>query len=224
MVHRNRGFCVLLVLAAALAVGCGDDGGGVLTGEVERPTSTLQSPAGSSTTLPVISSTTATSPPTTRVPSKVGEPPSTVPSGRVPVDGPRPATTPNISQPLDSLHDGEHVAFMVDVDVARREVDIDVVQWFLRPDFETAIAEGRLSSSDPCLELDYCIANAQDRVRVMSVAPNARVSVVDYASCCESLRTDALSDVFDRMREGRDLFVLEVVGGQVTALDELYLP
>ena len=112
---------------------------------------------------------------------------------------------------------------MVDVDPSGRTVDIDVVQWILRPDFEAAIVDGRLSADDPCTGLDDCIANAQDRVRTMPVAPAARVSIVDYDNCCGSVRTDSLGDVFTRMREGRDLFALTVAGGRITALDELYL-
>jgi hypothetical protein len=168
-------------------------------------------------------STTTPAPSTTRVGGKTGQPPSTTVLAGTPFEAPKPTTTPNVSQPADSLLDGQHVAFMVDVDAAGRTVDVDVVQWILRDDFEAAIADGRLSADDVCTDLDYCIANAQDRVRTMPVAAGARVSVVDYDKCCGSLRTDSLGDVFTRMREGRDLFVLTVAGGQITALDELYL-
>lgn len=218
-VQRRRRFLALVVLVATLGAACsGDDG--VFAGQ--------DTGAGSTTTAATPasrpSSTTTVAPSTTRVPGKTGQPPSTMPSTGIPFDPPKPSTTPNVSQPADSLLDGEHVAFLVDVDVDARQVEVDVVQWILRPDFAAAVSDGRLTASDPCMELDYCIANSQDRVRTMPVAGDARVSVVDYDSCCGSVRTDELADVLLRLREGRDLFVLTVAAGQITALDELYVP
>ena len=58
----------------------------------------------------------------------------------------------------------------------------------------------------------------------MPVAVGARVSIVGYDPCCASQRTDDLDDVFVRMREGHDLFLLTVQDGAVVSLDEVYLP
>jgi hypothetical protein len=200
---------MLLVCLLSVVAACGGDDGGVL---VDPTTTTVRA------TTTTIAATT-----TTRVGGKTGQPPSTTVIQGQPFDAPQPTTTPNVSQPADTLLDGQHVAFMVDVDVAGRTVDVDVIQWILRPDFEAAIADGRLDRDDPCTDLDYCIANAQDRVRTMPVASDARVSVVDYDDCCGSVRTDSVADVLMRLREGRDLFVLTVAAGRITALDELYL-
>jgi hypothetical protein len=147
---------------------------------------------------------------------------SATPPG-VSFDPPRPQTTPNVAQPPDSLLDGTHVAFLVDVDVRDRQVQIDVVQWFYRADFDEAIAAGRLRPDEPCIDLDYCLVNNDDRVRTMNVKPTARVSIVDYDHCCGSVRTDDLVSAFDRMRDGRDLFLLTAEDGVIVALDEIYL-
>jgi hypothetical protein len=190
-----------LLAAIALIAGCGGSGN-VLSGATTAPTaSTTTSSGGASTTTRPGSTTT-------------------IAGGFEP---PRPQTTPNVSQPPDSLLDGTHVAFLVDVDVPNRQLQIDVVQWFNREDFDDAIAAGRLKADDPCVDLDYCIVNNENQVRTMNVTATARVSVVDYDHCCTSMRTDDLASALTRLREGRDIFVLTAQGGKIVAVDELYL-
>src|SRR5262245_21949716 len=58
-----------------------------------------------------------------------GSSPATTTTEFVP---PLPQTTPDVSQPPDSLDDGSHVVFLVDVDVAARTVVFDLVQWFYK--------------------------------------------------------------------------------------------
>lgn len=215
------------LIVASLVAGCGDD-------DVLGSDASVDTDARVDTDAPVDAPGSThmdsiTTPTHERIPGKVGEPGPRPGSVALPPDAPRfdpphPTTTPNVEQPPDSLLDGEHVAYIVDVDVEGRSVVVDVAQWFERDDFDAAVAEGRLPADAECLEYDYCIANAQQRVRTMPVAPDARVSVVDWGRCCDSVRTDDLAHVLVRMREAQDLFLLTVRNGVVVALDEIYRP
>jgi hypothetical protein len=189
-------------------VACSDDG--VVLDEGTDSTAPTSRADGTTTTEPDSS-------PDTTDPDSPG---STTTTEFVP---PLPETTPNVAQPPDSLLDGTHVAFLVDVDVANRTVVFDLVQWFSRDDFEQAIADGRLGADDPCVELDYCIVNTNQATRTMPVTSGARVSVVDYDDCCTFRRTDDLEDARSRLLESRDLFLLTAEDGELTALDEVYL-
>jgi hypothetical protein len=200
--RRGLAPAFLLLMVVVLAVACSDDGGAL-------------DADGTSTTSAATPDATTTGAPTTEAPD---EPTTT--TAFVP---PLPETTPNVSQPPDSLLDGTHVAFLVEVDVPARRVVFDLVQWFYRDDFEQAIADGRLGSDDPCVELDYCIVNTNQATRTMDVTADARVSIVDYEDCCEFVRTDDLADAATRLAEGRDLFLITASDGEIEALDEVYL-
>jgi hypothetical protein len=191
------------VAVALVATSCSDDGGAL-----SEPSSTPDS----TTTAHVAVSTTTT---------EADEPDGT--TSTTLFEPPLPETTPNVSQPPDSLLDGTHVVYLVDVDVENRSVVFDLVQWFYRDDYDQAIADGRLSGDEPCLELDYCIVNSNQATRKMTVTPDARVSVVDYDDCCTFRRTDDLTDARERRAESRDVFLLTAEDGEITALDEVYL-
>jgi hypothetical protein len=190
------------VALALLASSCSDDGD-TLSEPSSTSASTTTGQTGAAT------STTALEPDDTTT-TTLFEPPL-------------PETTPNVSQPPDSLLDGTHVVFLVEVDVENRSVVFDLVQWFYRDDYDQAIADGRLSADEPCIELDYCIVNTNQATRTMQVTADARVSVVDYDDCCTFRRTDDLADARDRLAESRDVFLVTAEDGEITALDEVYL-
>ena len=189
------------VAVALLASGCGDDGGSVLPSSSTTPTSVAPAP-------------------TTAGPSStVGDAVTTTTVFTAPI----PQTTPNVSQPAESLLDGTHVVFLTAVDVPARSIEFDLVQWFYRDDFEQAIADGRLSADADCIEFDYCIVNSDQRKRTMAVTDDARVSVIDYDECCTARRTNDLTDAKDRLAESRDIFLLTAKDGEIVAVDEVYL-
>jgi hypothetical protein len=189
---------------AALAAGCSDDGGDALP-DATSTTVTTAAPGAITTTTTVGDEPDAT---------------TTTPTDFVP---PLPETTPNVSQPADSLLDGTHVVFLTDVDVVDRSIVFDLVQWFYRDDYEQAIADGRLRADADCIEFDYCMVNSDQRTRTMSVTDDARVSVVDYDDCCTFRRTDDLTDALVRLQESRDVFLVTAQGGEIIAIDEVYL-
>jgi hypothetical protein len=205
-VRRPVLLVALVAVSLLLAASCSDDGG-----TLSDPPTT----GNSTTTAPTDGATTTT---TTDAPGDDAGATTTTA-----FEPPLPETTPNVSQPPDSLLDGTHVVFLVEVDVANRSIVFDLVQWFYRDDYDQAIADGRLSADEPCIELDYCIVNTNQATRTMRVAPGARVSVVDYDDCCTFRRTDDLADARDRLAEGRDVFLLTAEDGELTAVDEVYL-
>jgi hypothetical protein len=199
---------VLVLVFAAAITGCGGDDGSVLPDSVPSSTS-----VGSTTFTPGPNATTTTT--TTGDGDAVTTTTVFTP--------PLPQTTPNVSQPPDSLLDGTHVVFLVEVDVPARKLVFDLVQWFYEPDFEQAIADGRLAADAECVDFDYCMVNSDQRTRTMTVTDDARVSVVDYADCCDFRRTDDLADAQQRLQESRDVFLLTAEDGEIIAVDEVYL-
>jgi hypothetical protein len=197
--------CLVSGAVAALAAGCSDDGGDALP-DATSTTVTTAAPGASTTTTTVSDEPDATT--------------TTTPTDFVP---PLPETTPNVSQPADSLLDVTHVVFLTDVDVVNRTIVFDLVQWFYRDDYEQAIADGRLRADADCIEFDYCMVNSDQRTRTMSVTDDARVSVVDYDDCCTFRRSDDLADALVRLQESRDVFLVTAKGGEIIAVDEIYL-
>jgi hypothetical protein len=201
---RSRRAFAPVLLALALAVSgaaCSDDDGAI--------------PDAATTTTAADDAGTTTNAPTTEAPD---EPTTT--NAFVP---PLPETTPNVTQPPDSLLDGTHVVFLVEVDVPARRVVFDLVQWFYRDDFEQAIADGRIEPDAACLEFDYCIVNTNQATRAMDVVADARVSIIDHEDCCDFIRTDNLADAAARLSESRDLFLITASDGEIEALDEVYV-
>jgi hypothetical protein len=192
---------LVLVIALAVALaGCGDDDSALPTATTTTTTGAPSTTASPTTTADAVTSTTST-------------------TDSIPL----PQTTPNVSQPADSLLDGTHVVYLVAVDVPERSIEFDLVQWFYRDDFPQAISDGRLSADAECLDFDYCIVNNDQRTRTMTVADDARVTVIDYDDCCTFRRTDDLADAKQRLDESRDIFLLTAQDGELVAVDELYL-
>lgn len=127
-------------------------------------------------------------------------------------------------QPAATLLDGIHVVRVSAVDLKARTVTFTRYDWYGSSEYHDAIARGVLVPNDPCLELDYCSVQSDAFARTLPIVSDARVSVVDWARCCGSVRTDDLADVVQRVtdRDDHKLFLLTVAAGAVTALDEQY--
>jgi hypothetical protein len=178
------------------------------------PRPSTSSPSSSTTTAAPTSSVTAT----TSVPATT----STGVAGTfVP---PHPSTASRDAQPEGTLLDGVHLAVLSGVDPSTRSLTFTLVYWLQPSDYAQAVASGLVRPEDDCLNFDYCQVVKDTRPRTMVVPPEARLSLVNWAHCCESRLTGDISELGASVREGRPLFLLTARGGTIIAVDEQYRP
>lgn len=192
-----------ILTAAALAVAlplalaaCGDDG--------EEPESAATTAA---TTAP---DDTTTSPPS-----------STAPSG---------STTPTASGDSGGgvdLDDGRHPAYLTSVDVAGRTLTFDVIQ-FLTGDEATTAYQAETGETDTPPN-DYFIVNENPKLRTAPVSAGVTVQLVRLADDGDA---DLDAGTWDELStylaqpgiQEFSPFWLTVSGGEITAIEEQYLP
>jgi hypothetical protein len=188
-----------LAVAPVVALAVACSGSGGASG-VATPTTSTGSPSNVPPTSSPPSVTTSTSPATTASPS----------GG---------AVTPT------DLPDGRHPARVLRVDASRRTVVVDVVQWFTGDAAVKAAAEDHA----PEPENGYYIRNQNPRLRTLTVAPGAVITVnvlsaEETGSSTKDLRiTLAKLARYDKNLRYA-LFWLTLRQGSVTRLAEQYLP
>lgn len=195
--------------AAALAVAlpfslaaCGDDGDDEAR---ESATTTV--------------ATTAPDDTTTSDPD--APPSSTAPSGST-----APTTSGDSDGGLD-LDDGRHPAYLTNVDVAGRTLTFDVIQ-FLTGDEATAAYQAETGETDTPPN-DYFIVNENPKLRTAPVSSGVTVQLVRLADDSDA---DLDAGTWDELPaylaqpgiQEFSPFWLTVSGGEVTAIEEQYLP
>jgi hypothetical protein len=141
------------------------------------------------------------------------------------------ASTPSLTptpSPLRTgdLQDGRHPVRIVDVDVQRRLITVDVVQLFLGDDAASAAAEDKAAEVPP--PNDVWIRNESPRLRTLPLAPGTKITVnVHGASESGSATKDirvTLRQLAAIPRLADGIFWVRVRAATATEVAEQYLP
>lgn len=127
------------------------------------------------------------------------------------------------------IEDGRHAVYLTGLDVGPRTIEFDVVQWLTGEEARAAYTADH--PDDPGgPPNDYYVVNENPRLRVLPVAGDATVTVLEHGfeptqiafeDLPAFLADDALPD--DRAL-WHDPFWLTVRGDTVTAIEEQYIP
>jgi hypothetical protein len=124
------------------------------------------------------------------------------------------------------LQDGRHPVRIMDVDVQRRLITVDVVQLFLGDDAASAAAEDKAAEVPP--PNDVWIRNESARLRTLHLAPGTKITVnvhgaSESGSATRDIRvTLAQLAAIPRLADG--IFWVRVQAATVTGVAEQYLP
>ncbi len=137
---------------------------------------------------------------------------------------------------FDELADGEHLGYLIAVDVAGNPPTLvfDLVQWFTGEEANQAAAEDGEESPVPN---DYYIRNVNPRLRILEIYPGATVSsawwtvdqggeIGQYPITLEDL-SDIVAGAYDgtaRENSRHDPWWLTSARGVIVSIDEQYLP
>jgi hypothetical protein len=134
-----------------------------------------------------------------------------------------PSATGQAADPL-RLENGRHPVVLTGVNVAGRTVTFDLIQWFSGDAAAKAAAEDGEESPPPN---DYYIRNVNPRLRTLPVTGGARLTLTrltvgpSTGNAAAAVEVD-LATIAD---SGIDhVFWATVQGGQITRLEEQYVP
>jgi hypothetical protein len=134
-----------------------------------------------------------------------------------------PAATTTAVSPV--IADGRHPAYLTRVDADRREVTVDVVQFF------TGDAASRAAEEDDAPEVpppnDYWIRNSSKQLRVLPVAPDAVITVNPLAAEETGSATEDVTVSLARLSQypyTPSLFWITAEDGTLTRIAEQFLP
>ncbi|HEU4899174.1 MAG TPA: hypothetical protein VFX88_16660 [Actinomycetota bacterium] len=137
---------------------------------------------------------------------------------------PTPAT-PATTEPA-VLADGRHPVYLKTVDASGRTITFDLIQFFMGDAATKAAAEDGEESPPPN---DYYIRNVNPRLRTLPVEAGAPITVNVLASQETGSATKNVSVDLDKLasyfpNSGTPPFWITVAGGQVTRMEQQYLP
>lgn len=138
------------------------------------------------------------------------------------VSAPPPTPEPSAA----GLPDGRHPALLKAIDVASRQVTIDVVQFF------TGTAAASAAQEDGAAEVpppnDYWVRNRNTLLRTLPLAPDARITVNTLAAEETGNSRKDVEISLEKLASYGDLtgrlFWLTVAGTVLTVVAEQYLP
>ncbi len=206
MTIRSRAGVGALIVSLSLLTGCSDDGA-----EAADPA------------LPTTPAEADTPSPTTPAEAE------TPVAAEAPSETEAPAETETPDEPTD-LEDGRHPAYIADIDVNASTITVDVIQFLTGDDALAAYAEEHPGETRPPYE--YYIRNVNPRLRTLPAASDVAVTVLwlDSDIDTENIAFDELPAYFatnpgtQSKYEWLLPFWLTVRDGQVTAIEEQYLP
>jgi hypothetical protein len=142
-----------------------------------------------------------------------------------------PVSTRPEPAPTTDLVDGRHPAHIVSVDAAQRRITVDVVQFLTGEAADRAAVEDGYVEPGEGVPNDYYVRNVNDRLRTLTVAPDAPVTVTfNDAQDVSAERTVTLDELGrywttheEYQTRGRIFWVI-LVGGTVTRLEHQYVP
>jgi hypothetical protein len=156
---------------------------------------------------------------------------STAPTPPTPITPLTPAAEPAAvtepsPRPATDLEDGQHAARIEDIDVDRRQITVDVVQFLMGEDAARAAAEDGADEVPP--PNDYYIRNANPRLRTLSVARDAPITINTLGAAESGNSAQDIAKSLDQLAAidslERGVFWLTVSGGTVTRIAEQYTP
>lgn len=143
---------------------------------------------------------------------------------------PTAAPTPTPAAPATTepavLADGRHPVYLKTVDASGRTITFDLIQFFMGDAATKAAAEDGEESPPPN---DYYIRNVNPRLRTLPVEAGAPITVNVLASQETGSATKNVSVDLDKLasyfpNSGTPPFWITVAGGQVTRMEQQYLP
>lgn len=152
--------------------------------------------------------------------------PSTAPGSTAPGGSTTPTTNADSDGGLD-LDDGRHPAYLTSVDVAGRTLTFDVIQFLTGSEATTAYqAETGETDTPPN---DYFIVNENPKLRTAPVSSGVTVQLVRLADDSDADLDPGTWDELPAYLAQPGIqefspFWLTVSGGEVTAIEEQFLP
>jgi hypothetical protein len=164
-------------------------------------------------------------------------PSPTLPPAAAGVGGPRTtaagtpvtATSPASPSAAPVLADGRHAAYLTSLDVATRTLTFDKIDFLTGEAAKKAYLKQNPGETDGPPD-DYMIVNNNPMLRTLPVAGTAKVTIVDMSGAVSSKKTTlaALPAYFAPDKGGKylwhDPFWLTVKSGQITGIEEQFLP
>ncbi len=162
--------------------------------------------------------------------------PSARPSPSARADhSPAPSQTPEPTRspggPIPLLENGRYFVFIEDMPMTPPEprMTFDLAE-FLTGD---AAAEAALEHGDESPPPnDYYIVNDNPRLRMIPLAPDVELHILDWNDCCDTFIVGDIRAMADAMADGdpsgtyrpTSPFWITVEGGAITVIEEQYLP
>ena len=144
------------------------------------------------------------------------------------------APTPNVSivaPEFEALGDGTHFGYLTAVDLGAERIEFDVAQFLTgAAATDAALAAGTVNAENPTPPGGYLVVNANAVRRWLPTAPNVSVSLLRSADSpgvepSSMIRLSALMNMALEMPNPTGVTAHVVVaGGQVTAIEQQYLP
>lgn len=131
-------------------------------------------------------------------------------------------STPSPGSAAAALH-GTTYVYLTAADVGRRTVTVDVVQWFTGAAASAACKEDGKPSSESEICNDYYIRNVNPALRTLPVVPGAPVTMTNVGDSGASSAPASLAAVAAALPMHR-LYRMDVKAGDVTRIDEVYIP
>jgi hypothetical protein len=152
--------------------------------------------------------------------SAASQPPAaSAPSSQAPATSNRAGNEPAV------LADGRHPVYLKTVDLGRRTITFDLIQWFTGDDATREAAKDHQESPPPN---DYYIRNVNPRLRTLLVRSSATITVNALAAeRTGSATTDVpvtLAELAKLLPADSSPFWITVQSGQVVAIAEQYIP
>src|SRR5574342_1316846 len=123
------------------------------------------------------------------------------------------------------LEDGRHPVYLKTVDVSGAQITFDLIRFLTGAEAKAEWLKQHPSEPDGPPN-DYLIVNVNPKLRTLPVAAGVSITVVDLTNPGLSMVTIAFADLLGHVAAagGAFPFWLTVTGGQITKIEEQFLP
>lgn len=176
-----------------------------------------------------LASPTGTGSPSVSVPASDG-PTGTGSPEPTDSEGPEPSEDPS-QAPAPELEDGRHFGFIRSVDVQEQTMRFDLAYFLTGDEANEAAAD---HGDEVPVPNDYYIVNDNPKLRLLAVAPNVEIWVIDWQDCCDLVHGEVqpFMDAFatkhhawDALYQGSQApYWVTVDEGVIVTIEVQYLP